>query len=116
DGDSWVTQFATDSYIQELLESGVEVNHYCKGMVHAKTMVVDDELSMIGTSNMDYRSFEINFEITAMIYSEEIAEEMFTIFQKDIEECETVDLEKWAKRPMLKKWKESFCRLWAPLL
>lgn len=116
DGDSWVTQFATDSYIQELLESGVEVNHYCKGMVHAKTMVVDDELSMIGTSNMDYRSFEINFEITAMIYSEEIAEEMFTIFQQDIEECETVDLEKWAKRPMLKKWKESFCRLWAPLL
>ncbi|HET8838313.1 MAG TPA: cardiolipin synthase [Flavobacteriaceae bacterium] len=116
DGDSWVTQFATDSYIQDLLESGIEVNHYCKGMVHAKTMVIDDELSMIGTSNMDYRSFEINFEITAMIYSEEIAKEMLTIFEKDIEECDTVDLEKWRKRPSHKKWKESFCRLWAPLL
>lgn len=116
DGDSTVTQSATDSYIEGLLESNIQVNHYCKGMVHAKTMVIDDQLSMIGTSNMDYRSFEINFEITAMIYSEEIAKEMVVIFNNDIADCESVDLELWKNRPSYKQWKESFCRLWAPLL
>lgn len=116
DGDSFVTQSATDSYIEDLLESGIQVNHYCKGMIHAKTMVIDDELSMIGTSNMDYRSFEINFEITAMIYSKEIAKEMLAVFKTDIAECEPVNLEDWRKRPAYKKWVESFCRLCAPLL
>ena len=116
EGDSKVVKHASDSYIEDLLESNVQVFQYCKGMLHAKTIVIDGMFSMIGTANMDYRSFEINFEIIAMIYSEEIAEEMLETFNKDILECERIDLEEWKKRPAFTKWKESFFRLWAPLL
>ncbi len=115
-GDSKVIKYASNSYIEDLLESNVQVFQYCKGMIHAKTIVIDGLFSMIGTANMDYRSFEINFEIVAMIYSEEIAKEMVAAFNNDIEECERIDLEEWKKRSAFVKWKESFLRLWAPLL
>ena len=116
EGDSWAAKYATNSYIQELLESGIKVYHYCKGMVHAKTMVVDGLLSTIGTSNMDYRSFEINFEITAIFYDEGISKKMKEIFEDDVEHCEVVDMEEWENRAFWEKVKESFSRLWAPLL
>jgi len=85
-------------------------------MVHAKTMVVDGLLSTIGTSNMDYRSFEINFEITAIFYNEGISKKMKEIFEEDVEHCEKVDIEDWEDRAFWEKVKESFSRLWAPLL
>lgn len=116
EGDSWAAKYATNSYIQELLESGVEVYRYCKGMIHAKTMVVDELFSTVGTSNMDNRSFNINFEINALIYNAKISEQMTNIFFKDIEDCEAIELEAWRQRPFFEKVKESFCRLWAPLL
>lgn len=116
EGDSWAAKYATNSYILELLESGIKVYHYCKGMVHAKTMVVDGLLSTIGTSNMDYRSFEINFEITALIYNTGISAKMKEIFEDDVEHCEKVDIKEWEERPFVEKVKESFSRLWAPLL
>lgn len=114
--DSKLVKYASDSYIEDLLESDVQVFQYCKGMLHEKTIVIDGMFSMIGTANMDYRSFEINFEIVAMIYSEEVAEEMVNIFNKDIQECVRLHLEEWSKRPAFVKWKESFLRLWAPML
>lgn len=114
--DSYILRFASDSYIEDLLESGIEVHYYCKGMMHAKTMVIDDLYSTVGTCNMDYRSFEINFEINAMIYNEETAKEMVRVFNEDIGECEEVKYERWIGRSRWKKWRESFFRLWAPLL
>ncbi|MBW2961496.1 cardiolipin synthase [Mesonia aestuariivivens] len=116
EGDSWAAKYATNSYILDLLESGIKVYHYCKGMVHAKTMVVDGLLSTIGTSNMDYRSFEINFEITALIYNKEVSAEMLHIFEDDTKHCNQVAIEEWKQRSFQEKVKESFSRLWAPLL
>lgn len=115
-GDSWAAKYATNSYILDILESDIKVYHYCKGMIHAKSMVVDGEFTTVGTSNMDYRSFEINFEVNALIYNEEISQQMISIFEKDIEECESVDIETWKERGIRMRLKESFCRLWAPLL
>lgn len=116
EGDSWAAKYATNSYILDILESGIEVYHYCKGMIHAKTMVVDEEFSTVGTSNMDYRSFEINFEVNALIYNKEISQQMISTFNKDIEDCEQVDIDTWKERGLVMRLKESFCRLWAPLL
>ncbi|MBF4983542.1 cardiolipin synthase [Nonlabens mediterrranea] len=115
-GDSWAARYASRSYFEGLLESGIYVHWYHKGMLHAKTMVVDDMFCTIGTSNMDYRSFDINFEINALIYDEEISVELNDQFQKDLEDCEEVLLDLWIKRDKVNKFKESFCRLWAPLL
>ncbi|WP_121665709.1 cardiolipin synthase [Mesonia aquimarina] len=116
EGDSWAAKYATNSYIVELLESGIEVYHYCKGMVHAKTIVIDDIFTTVGTSNMDYRSFEINFEINALVYNESFAQEMTKIFNDDIAHCDQVDYQEWINRPITNRLKESFSRLWAPLL
>lgn len=116
ESDSWAAQYASDSYIEQCLESGIKIYRYCKGFVHAKTMVVDDMLTTIGTANLDYRSFALNFEINALIYDQRINHQMAQFFLKDLEDCELVDLKRWQNRGVVRKLKESFSRLWAPLL
>ncbi|WP_053971794.1 cardiolipin synthase [Mangrovimonas sp. ST2L15] len=114
--DSWTAKYASNSYLEPLLESGVEVYRYCKGIIHAKTIVVDDIFCSVGTANMDYRSFNINFEINALIYHEEQTITLKNQFMEDLKDCEPVDYERWLERPKINKLKESFCRLLAPLL
>jgi len=115
-GDSWAARYASRSYFERLLESGVLVYWYTKGMLHAKTMVVDHMFATIGTSNMDYRSFEINFEINALFYDTDIACALSTHFDNDIKDCIVIDKKRWEQRNKIERFKESFCRLWAPLL
>ena len=114
--DSWTAKHATNSYLESLMEANVKVYRYGKGFIHSKTMVVDDMFSTVGTTNMDYRSFNINFEINAMIYDEDKSKELKSHFLEDIEDSEIIDLKQWRERPKLQKIKESYCRLWAPLL
>lgn len=116
ESDSWAAKYATDSYIEEFMDSGIEVYRYTRGFVHAKTIVIDDNLCSIGTANLDYRSFSINFEINAMIYDTKVSSQMKKIFLDDLKDSEIVDMERWKNRPLSKKLKESFSRLWAPLL
>ena len=114
--DSWAAQYATDSYIEQMARSGIRIFRYKKGFVHAKTMVIDDAFSSVGTANLDYRSFSLNFEINALIYNERINRQMRELFETDLQECEEVDYERWKERGLTRKLQESFSRLWAPLL
>ncbi|SHI97151.1 cardiolipin synthase [Pseudozobellia thermophila] len=114
--DSWAAQYASDSYIGECLESGIAIYRYRKGFVHAKTMVVDDRFASVGTANLDYRSFALNFEINALIYDEACNRRMADIFRADLDDCDRVEPERWKNRGVRRKLKESFSRLWAPLL
>ncbi|MFL1011207.1 cardiolipin synthase [Flavisericum labens] len=114
--DSWVVKHATNSYLRHFLEAGIEVYRYTKGFVHAKTMVVDDIFSTIGTSNMDYRSFNINFEVNAFIYNEGKSKMLKQQFLQDLKHAEQIEPERWASRPKIEKLKESYCRLWSPLI
>ncbi|GGW32313.1 cardiolipin synthase [Arenibacter certesii] len=114
--DSWPAQYATDSYIEECLLSGIKIYRYSKGFVHAKTLVIDDMFSSIGTANMDYRSFSMNFEINAMLYNKDVNQQMVDQFNVDLEDCEEVTLDRWENRGIKRKLKESFSRLLAPLL
>lgn len=116
ESDSWTAKHATNSYLECLMEAKVKVFRYCKGFIHAKTMVVDDMFSTVGTANMDYRSFNINFEINAMMYDEATSMELKSHFMEDLEDSEEVDLERWRNRSKIQKLKESYARLWAPLL
>ncbi len=116
ESDSWAAQYASDSYIEQCLESGIKIYRYTKGFVHAKTMVIDGMLSIIGTANLDYRSFALNFEINALIYNTDINQQMEAIFQADLAECDLVDFERWKERGLRRRLIESFSRLWAPLL
>lgn len=75
-GDHPFVYWANLGYAGEVLNYGVKIYHYDKdAFLHAKTVVIDDEVCSVGTANMDTRSFELNFEVNAIIYSEEIAKQ-----------------------------------------
>ncbi len=114
--DSWPAQYASDSYIESLLESRVKVYRYTRGFIHSKTQVIDDIFCSVGTANLDYRSFSINFEINALMFNESLSKKMKSIFLKDLKDSEEVMLERWKERGVIRKLKESYNRLWAPLL
>ena len=114
--DSWVVKHASNSYLEELLKAGVKVYKYQKGFIHAKTMVIDDIFSTVGTSNMDYRSFNINFEVNAFIYDVKQSEILKSHFMEDINESKEVSYKAYLNRSKFDKLKESYCRLWSPLI
>ena len=114
--DSRITHLASCSYLDNILNAGVKVYLYKKGFLHSKLMVSDDELSTVGSTNMDFRSFEHNFEVNAFIYSEETALQMREIFLQDQRECIQLHPKSWAKRPWHRKTLESMVRLLSPLL
>ncbi|MDV3310193.1 MAG: cardiolipin synthase [Cyclobacteriaceae bacterium] len=114
--DSAFVDAASRFYFLTLLEAGVKIHLYTKGLIHAKTMVVDDTLSIIGTANMDLRSFELNFEINAIIYSERVNAEMKDIFWKDLEHSYMLDGDEWGKRNKFRIFLEGLARILAPLL
>jgi cardiolipin synthase len=116
ESDSWIAQYATDSYIEESLLSGIKVYRYKKGFVHAKTLIVDDHFSSVGTANFDYRSFSINFEVNAILYNDRINTQLAQLFSNDLKECEEVILARWKKRGVFRRLQESLSRLMAPLL
>lgn len=114
--DSWVTHLGTLSYVEEMLKAGVKVYMYRKGFLHSKLMVSDDSLSTIGSTNMDFRSFEHNFEINSFIYDTETALRMKRIFLQDQRDSTQIQLKTWMRRSSKQKAKESIVRLLSPLL
>lgn len=114
--DNRVTHLGSHSYLADVLQAGVKVYFYKKGFLHSKLMVSDDMLSTVGSTNVDFRSFEHNFEVNAFMYDMETALEMKEIFLQDQRECTQVFLKNWIKRPWRQKAAESVIRLLAPLL
>ncbi|MBO5000591.1 MAG: cardiolipin synthase [Bacteroidaceae bacterium] len=114
--DSRITHLASLSYLDELMQSGVKIYRYNKGFLHSKVMVSDDVLSTVGSTNMDFRSFEHNFEVNAFMYDRESALKMKSIFLDDQKDADLVQLKEWRMRPWYQKVAESVIRLFAPLL
>lgn len=114
--DSVFVNTAARSYYSELLKAGVEIYRYQKGFVHAKTMVTDKKVAIIGTANMDYRSFDLNFEVNAIVYDEAVATELANIFYEDLKEAEQIDPARWEARPWYYELTEKVARLVAPML
>ncbi|HRP33834.1 MAG TPA: cardiolipin synthase [Agriterribacter sp.] len=114
--DSLLVNAAARSYYADLLKSGVEIYLYSKGFVHAKTLVADRKIAIVGTANMDYRSFDLNFEVNAIVYDRDIASELADVFHKDIADACIINVVEWISRPVWKKLPEKVARLVSPLL
>lgn len=114
--DNRITHLGSRSYLKDIMKAGVKVYFYRKGFLHSKLMVSDDILSTVGSTNMDFRSFEHNFEVNAFMYDEDTALRMKDIFLHDQRESTLIPLKVWIKRPLLQKTMESVVRLLAPLL
>ncbi len=108
--------WATYSYVGELVMAGANCYTYDNGFLHAKGMIVDEEIICYGTANMDIRSFGLNFEVNAVVYSEKLGKEMTEIFKEDIKKSSRIAREEYVKRGLWMRFKEQFCRLLSPLL
>ncbi len=108
--------WATYSYVGTLVMAGARCYTYENGFLHAKVMVVDQEVICCGTANMDIRSFALNFEVNATIYNKEKAMEMADIFNEDIKQSTRISQNRYLSRPLWMRFKEQICRTLSPLL
>lgn len=114
--DSRMLQYASFSYVTQCLKAGIKIYLYDPGMLHAKSMVVDETFVTAGSTNFDFRSFENNFEANLLIYDRKTNRAMRDIFFEDLSKCTKVRLNSWLKRPRLQRTIESIVRLVAPIL
>lgn len=108
--------WATYSYLGEMVAEGAKGYIYENGFLHAKTLTVDGEVTCMGTANMDIRSFQLNFEVNATLYSRELTKRMEEAFVKDIRECAPVSRKTYERRNFPVRVKEQVSRLFSPLL
>ncbi|WP_203545368.1 cardiolipin synthase [Candidatus Laterigemmans baculatus] len=106
---------AGQSYYQSLLQAGVEIYEYQRGIYHAKTLTIDGKWSMVGTPNCDFRSFVLNFEIAVSMFDEDAAKQLEDEFESDLKYAQRIDWEAWRARRRTTKLHERFWRLFAPL-
>lgn len=114
--DSKMLQYASFSYITQCLRAGIKFYIYNPGMIHTKSIIIDDEVVLAGSTNFDYRSFENNFECSLMVYDKEFNRKMRDIFFSDMQQCTKIHFAKWKKRPLLQRTLESILRLVSPIL
>ena len=107
---------ATLSYAEEIMDIGGEVYIYDKGFLHAKTIVIDDEIVSVGTANFDIRSFRLNFEVNAFVYDEELASEQVKYFNTDAETSYLLTPEIIDNYSLWDRFKQQFSRLLSPIL
>ena len=114
--DSKLVNAAASSYYEELLQSGVQIYRYTKGFVHSKTMVVDDEIAIVGSANLDLRSFDLNFEVNAIVYDKDVNKTLKEAFYNDLNDADEIDLKRWLDRAWYHELLEKMARLLSPLL
>jgi cardiolipin synthase A/B len=108
--------WAGNTYIADIADAGVRVFLYEKGYLHAKTITIDSETCSIGSANLDIRSFSINYELNAVLYSEKLARELEEDFKQDLGHCTEFDAAAYRKCSAAVRLRDSVARLLSPLL
>ncbi|GKT03809.1 cardiolipin synthase [Furfurilactobacillus entadae] len=107
---------ATEYYAKQLAREGVKIFKYRNGFVHSKTMVVDDGVASVGSANLDFRSFKLNFELNAFIYDPDITAQLATLFEADSQVSELTTYTDFVSQSWWRKFKQTFSRLLSPIL
>ncbi len=116
ENDSFLVRHASASSYEDVLTSGIRIYEYSGGLLHTKSLVVDGEVTLFGSVNLDMRSFWLDFEISLFIYDKGFAQEMMTLQQQYIERSIALDAEAWRSRPERNRLLENAARLVGPLL
>jgi cardiolipin synthase len=114
--DSPAALAAQQSHYSDLLQAGVKIYERSDGILHSKTVVVDGVWSIVGSSNFDHRSVLFNDEVDAVVISAATGAQLERYFQQDLEHAAGIDLASWKQRPLARKLREHFWRLWEQLL
>jgi cardiolipin synthase len=115
-GDSRLIDLAARSYVPDLVAAGVKVFEYLPRFIHAKTIVADDDIAIVGSANLDNRSFRLDFELTAIVYDREMTARLAEAFQADLRESRAIDAAALAGHSMFRRLGEAGARLLSPLL
>lgn len=107
---------ASQYYARQLAEAGATIYFYDNGFLHAKTMVADGILASVGSANMDFRSFKLNFEINAFMYDEEISKQLEQLYLEDIQKSTVMTANMFRKQSLWLRFKQTFSRLLSPIL
>jgi cardiolipin synthase A/B len=113
--DAHIPQWGSFSFVEELLEAGVRIFFYQKGFIHSKLMMVDGVFSSIGTTNLDFRSLETNFEVNTFIYDASFTRQLTGYFHADLLNSREIFFSEWKKRSKITRWKESLAHLISPM-
>lgn len=114
--DQRIVTAASRAYYDDLLDAGVRLYLYDSGLLHSKTMRVDDRFAIVGSDNLDIRSFELNFELSLLFYSHEVAEQLGRQQAIYLENAFELTAERWAQRPAWKRVAHDVAKLLSPLL
>jgi cardiolipin synthase len=114
--DAHISKWSSFSYIEQLLEAGIRIYFYKSGFIHSKYIIVDDVFSSIGSTNLDFRSLETNFEVNAFMYDQEFTDKLAEIFMADIHNSREIKLTEWTRRPWHVKLRESLAHIVSPML
>lgn len=114
--DKKIVGFASRTYYGELIEAGVQIYQYDKGMLHAKLMIIDEEIAEVGAANYDMRSFRLNYEVCQVVYSADVARELTEQFEKDLTDSVPLKIEDLLQRSLTERIVEQSARLLSPLL
>ncbi|WP_425399509.1 cardiolipin synthase [Aeoliella sp.] len=114
--DSLLTRYASRSYLEELIDVGVQVHLFKDGLLHTKSITADRAISMFGTVNLDMRSIWLNYEVSLFVYGAEFGEHLRDLQQTYIDQSDPLDPETWAARPTREKLLENTLRLMSPVL
>lgn len=114
--DSVLTRYASRSYYQDLLDAGIELFLFRGGLLHTKSLIVDDAIAMFGTVNFDMRSLWLNYEVALFLYDAGFATTLRGLQEGYIADAEEIDAAAWAARPAHFRFVENAVRLVGPLL
>ncbi len=111
-----VPAWAGNTFMAEVVDAGVRVFLYEKGYLHAKTISIDSEICSVGSANIDIRSFSINYELNAVLYSNRLAKKLEQDFEADLVYCSEFDPKEYQKRKPALRFRDSVARIFSPLL
>ncbi len=114
--DSLLTRYASRSYYDELMDMGVRIQLYQKGLLHTKSVTADRRISMFGTVNLDMRSLWLNYEVALFVYGADFGEKLHELQQSYMNDCTCLDPDHWAQRPRTQRFLENTLRLVGPVL
>ena len=114
--DSILARHAGESTFDDLMGAGVAIHRFTDGMLHSKMVLIDDQLTLMGTANVDMRSFYLNLEMTLAVYDRDFAAQAGAVVERYVQGSELLDPEDWAGRHIWVRFRERVLRLASPLL
>ncbi|MGL4374098.1 MAG: phospholipase D-like domain-containing protein, partial [Turicibacter sp.] len=114
--DKWYVHIVTRGYYKELIKSGVKIYEYTPGFIHSKTFVCDDEIGIVGTINLDFRSLYLHFENAVWLYKTKSVNQIKEDYIQTLQVCQQITLEECQKVPFISKLIRSVLMIFAPLM